>query len=180
MIRRLVQALRREGEYLDAGFRDADAVLELCRERAVARHRRPAVVQYFHAEAAEIDHGLDGEEHSGFQAQPVAGLAVMNDVGQGMENPTDAVTAEIPHYRATLLAFGVGLDRVTDIAGGSSRLHGSDAAHHRFVSDFNQAHGFAFHVADQIHAARIAMPAVDDHRHGFGGAPQRRKHAAEM
>src|SRR5688572_9837692 len=54
----LVQAGRRIGEYLAAGLRDANCVLELRRQLAVARHGSPAVWQNFHVRLAEVDHRL--------------------------------------------------------------------------------------------------------------------------
>jgi hypothetical protein len=44
---------------------NADGVLELGRERAVAGHGGPAVGEDLHAGFAEIDHRLDGEDHAG-------------------------------------------------------------------------------------------------------------------
>src|SRR5439155_25993951 len=81
IVRRPVAALRGSGENLDAGFGYTDTVLELRGGRAVARYRRPAVVQNLHAVAAEIDHRLDGEEHAGLETERVTGTAVMHDVG---------------------------------------------------------------------------------------------------
>src|SRR5215469_451710 len=57
----------REGEDFEAILGDADAVLELRRKRAVARHRSPSVIQNLYRVAAKIDHRLDGEEHAGLQ-----------------------------------------------------------------------------------------------------------------
>ena len=37
-----------------------------------------------------------------------------------------------------------------------------DAAHHSFVSDLDQPLGAARDFADRVHAAGIAVPAVDD------------------
>ena len=39
----------------------------------------------------------------------------------------------------------------------------SDAAHHRVIGDVDQSLGLQLHVADEIHAAGVAVPAVDDH-----------------
>src|SRR5436305_5591659 len=57
-IRWLVLPARRDGEHLTALGGHPDGVLELRRERAVARHRGPAVGQHFYVRAAEIDHRL--------------------------------------------------------------------------------------------------------------------------
>src|SRR5215831_16684783 len=102
-IRRLMQALGRQRKYFDARFRHAHGMFELRRQRAVTCHGSPAVAQHLHAEAAQIDHGFDGEEHAGLQRDAAAGLAVMHDVGQGVEHLAQAVAAKIANYRAFLL-----------------------------------------------------------------------------
>src|ERR1700742_2431460 len=79
-VRRAVPAFGREGEDFEAILRDADAVLELRRHRAIARDRRPAVVQHLHRIAPEIDHRLDGEEHSRLQTDALTGAPIMHDV----------------------------------------------------------------------------------------------------
>ena len=89
----------------------------------------------------------------------------MHDVGKRVEDAPQAMAAEIAHHGAAFLLLGEGLDGVTDIAGGGAGLHHGDAAHHGFIGDLDQALGFALHLADVIHAAGIAMPAVQDDRH---------------
>ncbi len=44
-------------------------------------------------------------------------------------------------------------------------LHRGDAAHQRFIGDLDEPLGAARNLADEIHAARIAVPAVDDQGH---------------
>ncbi len=113
---------------------------------------------------AEIDHRLDGEQHAGLELEPFAGLAVMQDVRPVVEHAAQAVAAEIAHHAAAL-ALGIGLDGGADIAGGGARLDGGHAPHQRVIGDLEQPLGGAGDLADRIHAARIAMPAVDDQRH---------------
>src|SRR5687767_5068504 len=74
-VRRLVEAARAPGENLAAILGDADRMLELGGERAVAGDRGPAVVEQFHVGAADVDHRLNGEEHAGFQFGAGAGTA---------------------------------------------------------------------------------------------------------
>src|SRR3954469_13721757 len=161
-VRRLVPALGRQGENLHAGFGDTDRMLELGRQRTIAGDRGPAVAQHLHAIAAQIDHGLDGEEHAGLQGNAAAGLAVMDNVGQGVEHLAQAVATEVAHHGALLLAFGIRLDGIADVAGGGARLHRRDAAHHGFIGDLDQPFGPALDLADRIHARGVAMPAVQD------------------
>ena len=99
---------------------------------------------------------MPGREHDAF-----AGAPDMHDVGLVVEQPAEAVAAEVAHH-AHVLRFDVGLDRGADIAGGAARLDRGDAAHHRLVGDLDQAFGAARDFADRVHAAGIAMPAVED------------------
>src|SRR4051794_30503525 len=98
-IRGAVPAFRREREDLEAILRHADAVFELRRKRAIAGDRRPAVIQNLHAETAEIDHGLDGEEHSGLQRDALTGPPIMHDIRQGVEDTAKSMPAEVAHDR---------------------------------------------------------------------------------
>src|SRR4051794_7240768 len=54
--KRLFLRALRQRENLDAVLRDADRMLELRRQRAVAGHRGPAVRQDLYVRLAEIDH----------------------------------------------------------------------------------------------------------------------------
>ncbi len=51
---------------------------------------------------------------------------------------------------------------MADVAGGGARLHRGDAAHHRLIGDLDQPFGLAGDRADHVHAAGIAVPAIDD------------------
>src|ERR1700738_5131306 len=102
---------------------------KLRRQRTVACHRSPAVVQDFYMRLAEIDHRLDGEEHAGFQRHAFAGPADVNDVRLVVEHAAEAVAAEIAHH-AHALRFDETLDGVPDIAGGGGGVHRGGAAPH--------------------------------------------------
>jgi len=71
------------------------------------------------------------------------------------------MAAEIAHH-AHVLGFDIGLDGVTDIARGGTRLDRGDAAHHALVGDFDQPLGTARDFPDRVHAAGIAVPVVED------------------
>ena len=163
-VRRLVQARRRDREHLAARLGHAHRVLELGRQLAVARHGGPAVGEDLHVRLAEVDHRLDGEQHAGLEHDAVAGLAVVQDVGPVVEHAAEAVAAKIAHDAAAL-ALGEVLDGGADMAGGVAGLHRRHAAHQRLVGHLDQPLGPARDVADRIHAAGIAMPAVEDQRH---------------
>src|SRR5689334_12633425 len=101
-VRRLVESLRRQRENLSAGFGHTNRVLELRGERAVARHRRPAVGQDLHMRPAEIDHRLDGEEHAWLEHDAFAWPADMHDIRLVMKQPAHAVAAKIAHHAHVL------------------------------------------------------------------------------
>ena len=109
----------------------------------------------------EIDHRLDGEEHAFAQRNAFARPAEMQHVGGVVEDPAETMTAEIANHR-TALGLGIGLDGVADIAQGGAGLDHGDAAHHGLVGDLDQAPRLERDIADEKHAARIAVPAVDD------------------
>src|SRR4029079_14357806 len=123
---RLLGVALRQREDLDAGRGHAARMLELRRQRAVARHRGPAVGEDLHMRLAEIDHRLDGEEHAGLQRHAFAGPADMYDVRLVVEQAAQPMAAEIAHH-AHALRLDKALDGVTDIAGGGAGLHCGNA-----------------------------------------------------
>ena len=113
-------------------------------------------------EAAGIDHRLDGEEHAFAQHRAVARPAEMQHARRLVELPPETVAAEIPHHGKTH-RFDIGLDGVADVAEMRARPHRLDAAHQRLMRRPHQpARLYADAVPDREHAARIAVPAVQD------------------
>ena len=90
-------------------------MFELGRERAVAGDRGPAVVEHLHVGAADVDHRLDGEEHAGLELGAGAGAAGVDHFGAVVEQPAEAVAAEIADD-AVAVGLGVALDGVGDVA----------------------------------------------------------------
>ena len=67
--------------------------------------------------------------------------------------------AKIANHTVTVL-FGVGLNGmtyVTDMVAGFGRL---DAQHQAFIGHIDQALGLHWHIADQEHAAGVAVPSA--------------------
>jgi hypothetical protein len=122
-----VQARGRQGEDLDAGLGDADRMLVLRRQRAVARHRCPAILHQRHIAPAEIDHRLDGEDHAGAQFFALPAPAEVEDVRRVVKDAAKPVAAESLDDRVAL-AFGIFLDRGAKIAKARARLDRLDAA----------------------------------------------------
>src|SRR6202040_537578 len=108
----------------------------------------------------EIDHRLDGEEHARPQNRALALAADVHDVRLVVKEPPDAMAPKIAHD-AHMVRLDHRLDGGADIADHSARVDRGDAGHHRLVSDLDEALGAARHLAHRIHAARIAVPAVE-------------------
>src|SRR5260221_2039359 len=161
LVRGLVAAVRALRENLAAGVGDAERMFELRRQRAVAGDRRPAVVEHLHVRPSKVDHRLDGEEHARLELGPGAGAAGVDDLGTVMENSADSVAAEVADD-AVAAGLGMALDGVGNVAEMIAGLGLLEAEHQAFVGDVDQLPGAQRHVADQIHAARVAVPAVDD------------------
>ena len=88
----------------------------------------------------------------------------MQHVRRLVEGAADAVAAEIAHHRAAL-RLRKGLDGMADIADAPAGADRGDAAHQALVGDLDQPLGGALQLADRVHAAGIAMPAIDDEGH---------------
>ena len=69
------------------------------------------------------------------------------------------MAAEIADNAIAVL-FGVGLDRVANVADAVAGLGGFDAEHQAFIGHIDQALCLYRHVADEEHAAGVAVPAI--------------------
>ncbi len=76
-----------------------------------------------------------------------------------MEAPAYAVAAELAHDGEPL-AFGKGLDGKADIAEANTGLDAHDALPHGFKSDAAQAFGSNGDIANHVHPAVVAKPAL--------------------
>src|SRR4030095_15813383 len=78
-----------------------------------------------------------------------------------VEAPADAVAAELAHD-AEAVALRVALDRMSDVAQGRARADLLDPLPHAFVGDLAEPARLHRRLADVIHAARVAVPAILD------------------
>ena len=78
-----------------------------------------------------------------------------------MEEAPNTVTAEVANHAATL-PFRKFLNGVADVTGGGSRLDRGDAAHHALIGHLAQPLGCPLDRANLVHAAGVAVPAVED------------------
>src|SRR5262249_61041609 len=109
----------------------------VARRRPDAGDGGPAVGQALQVGAAEIDHGLDGEQHAGLEYHALAAPPDMDDIGLVMEQPAEPVAAEVAN-NAHVLGFHEGLDGGPDVAGGAARPDRRNAAHHGLVGNVDQ------------------------------------------
>ena len=128
----------------------------------------PAVVaMVLHIAFACVDHGLDGEHHAGLQLFQRAGAAVVQNLGFFVEFLADAVSAELAHHREAV-PLGKLLDGVANVSQPGAWLDLQDTVPHGFKSHCRQAFGCNRALANQVHAAVVAVPAVlgdDGHVH---------------
>lgn len=152
-------AIRPWRQDVEAVFRHDDHMLPLRGPRAVLRHDRPAVGELPRFGAPRIEHRLDREDHSRRETQPRAGPAVMEHLRLVVIDAADAVAAILAHD-AEALAMRHALDRMADVAERRARAHRRDARHHRFVGRIDETPRRRGRLADAVHAARVAIPAV--------------------
>ena len=140
---------------------DENGVLPLCGQTMVFGHRCPAIAQHFHVAFADVDHGLDGENHAGFDEFAGATFAKMHHVWFFMEFRADAVTAKFSHDRIAM-TFRMFLNRVADVAKMCAGFDLLDAEKQALARDFDQTFGVRADVADAEHFAGVAMITVLD------------------
>src|SRR5688500_12951963 len=78
-----------------------------------------------------------------------------------MEQPAEAVPAKVADHAVAML-LGMALDCVGDVAEAIARPGLFEAEHQAFVGDIDQLPGLDRNIADEIHAAGIAVPAAQD------------------
>ena len=97
------------------------------------------------------------------QLQARAGLAVMQHLRILVIDPADAVAAVLAHHRKFLL-LDEGLDGVPDVPEVRAGLHLPDAAPHGLVAGLGEALRRHRGLADEVHAAGVAVKSIPDHR----------------
>ena len=108
---------------------------------------------------ALVDHGLDGENHAGFEFQALAFAAVVQNLRFAVEGAADAVAAKFLHNRIACV-FGNLLAGIAYVAQCRAGFDGFDARHHGIVGGVYQALGDGGDFADGKHAAGVAVEAV--------------------
>src|SRR3989441_10648504 len=91
----------------------------------------------------------------------------MQDLRLLMELAADSMAAELAHHRVAVL-LGVLLDRGPDIAKAGAGPYLADADPHALVRDLHQPARLNARLADEEHAAAVAVKAVLDDGHVDG------------
>src|SRR5215471_4591660 len=138
-------------------------MLPLRRQRMVGGDDRPAVGERAYRRTTRVDHWLDREDHSRLQLEAGTWAAIVDDLRLFVELTADAVAAEFADDRE-MMALGELLDRVTNVAEMRAFLDGTNPSPHRFEGDLDETPCLNRRGADIEHPARVAVPAVLDHR----------------
>lgn len=149
-----------QGEDVYAVGGDNHSVLELGGAFAVAGDDGPVVLPHIPFDAAQGEHGFDGEDHAFFDDGVVGGgRIVVGDDEAGVELAAYAVAGEVAHH-AVAEAGGVLFDDAADdvdFAAGAYGLHGAVEG---FFGAFNEQAGFFVDVADEQGLVGVAVHIV--------------------
>jgi hypothetical protein len=135
----------------------------LCRGLAIFGDHGPAVRQKLHISFAGVDHGFDGEGHTGLKGYPGAGCTIVQDLRVFMEAATDPVTAVLLHHRVTVRLDEL-LDRMPDVAQVGAWSDQFDPLPHGLLGDIDQALAQNRGIPNKKHLAGITVKTVLDHR----------------
>ena len=138
-------------------------MFELRRQAPVAGNRRPAVFQHFARSFADVDHRLDRENHAGAQFGAGAGTSDMDNLGCVVKQLAKTMAAKVA-YDTVAMLFGVSLDGVANVPDMVAGLRLLNAQHQTFIGHVDEALGFHRDIADEEHAAGVAVPTVKHRR----------------
>src|SRR6202167_1550030 len=113
---------------------------------------------------AGVDHRCNGEGHAFLEFDSGARFAVMQNLRILVVHPADSVPTILPDHRK-IVALGIALDGMSNIAQMGSRLDHAYAAPHGLVAGDSQAPGQHAGVADEVHAAGVPMKTLANHSH---------------
>ncbi|MNH13355.1 hypothetical protein D3C79_729230 [compost metagenome] len=139
-------------------------MLILCRQAAIFGFHRPAVFHGADAIITGVDHGLNGEGHTGLQHHAAVIGIVMQYLRLFVETFADAVAAIFAHY-GELLCFNKLLDGFTQSAQANTWLDHLQGQIQALLGDAAQALAQNGRFADDEHLGGVAVEAVFDHGH---------------
>src|SRR6266545_843920 len=139
-------------------------VLELSRQRAIARDDGPPIFEDVDLVAADVDHRFDREAHPCLEPEPRPAHAHVRDLRRLVKATTDAVPYESTHHRATL-TFGELLYGGADVAETGSFAYLRDTEFERAASGLRHV-ARLFRGLPHVERSRcIAVKPVIDRSH---------------
>mmetsp|Transcript_20646 Transcript_20646/g.62820 ORF Transcript_20646/g.62820 Transcript_20646/m.62820 type:complete len:250 (-) Transcript_20646:1121-1870(-) len=152
------------GQDLDARLGDEQRVLELRAAGAVPRHRRPVVRPGAVLPAAQVDHGLDGEDVPLLHGPLGLVLRVVRHVGRRVEERPDAVAAVAAHDAAAVLlrAARDGRPEVRVVRARPAHVHGHLEA---LEGALHELAALLVHGAHEERLVQVRVEPADVHRH---------------
>src|SRR5690606_37291301 len=93
---------------------------------AVSRHSGPVIVEDLAFITTQVDHGLDGEDHTRLHAGSSPILSYMTHLWFAVEDAANAMSHEVAHHRAPL-GLGILLDGRSDVPDAAAGLDLGDA-----------------------------------------------------
>src|SRR5450830_1632277 len=157
-----VDPVRPRRQHLETVVSDRHHMLPLGREGLILGDHGPAVAQGFHMPLPGVEHRFNGENHPGFQCQPLTRIAVMQDLWFIVIDLADTMAAVLTDHTEAV-TLGNALNRVTNV---TQRRAGTDHANtgaHGFIRGLDQTSSLRARFADEVHAAGVAVPAILDH-----------------
>src|SRR5262249_32752830 len=148
-------------QYFRPVWRDGNGVLKMCGGLSVQSDDGPAVVQHANAIGTEINHRLDGQNHSRLDLRSLSILDVVQHWWILMERPADALAAEFAND-SEVMSFGTALNRgrdIRDVVPGFGLL---DAAIKGLFGDLQQVFDRRRDFSDRYRHCGVAVISVVD------------------
>src|SRR5712671_1358732 len=142
-------------------FRYCDGVLEVGRQRAIARDDGPAVRLDLDVGSAEGQHRLDCQADARREGQPADAGAVIRNLRLLVHLRADPVADELADDAVAAWRGDV-LDRGRDVADAGARDGHGDPGHHRQASRFDEGFDLCRRSSDNERPRAVAVPSVVD------------------
>lgn len=138
---------------------DQNGVLEMRGGLAVGGNGGPLVRKDADFFGSQIDHGLDGEGHAGFEFWADAAFSKIGNLGIFVKAATDAMSNKFAND-AEAIFYGLGFDEignVTDAMSGPGKFH---SAAQNPLGDCEESLGFGGDNSDGDGGGIVANPSI--------------------
>jgi hypothetical protein len=134
----------------------------LGRERLIASDHGPAIGEGLDRGPTGVEHGFDGKDHPRLEPHAFSRIAVVQYLRIGVIDLADAVPAVLAHH-TEFIALGHALDGMPNVTQGSAGTHRTNTGAHGLIGGGHQSLRLGAGIADRVHAAGVAEPAILDH-----------------